>query len=234
MHYTLAQCKELAEKLLLPMPTHTFLEANLHHAMPWPSDEQIKAVLLEEAKSKKRAALRLGITRRCLCRRLKEIKVIGCSDRRMSNYVDVKSVLIRLTNNQTFQQISEETEIHQAWLCRLVSGLMVAFHQKYHAPDLRPRNPARVRAAEQRQAERDVRAARNAVVRFTNNSGSSTPISLQGLMTTRVQISSVLSQLENSTNNIWTITNTPSASGWVSTSDYSSIINFTDSEGDVT
>jgi hypothetical protein len=141
MHYTLDQCKEIARLLLSPTD-RVPLKVVLDHELPWPSDTEVRAYLLEANKSKKRAASLLGITKKCLRRRLREIKERGLSNRLLPP-LTVHEVLDRLLHNQSFQQISEETEIHQSLLCRLVSGLIIAIKQPalvQHAPVRRHRN----------------------------------------------------------------------------------------------
>jgi hypothetical protein len=144
MHYTLDQCKEIARILLNPTD-RVPLKVVLDHTLPWPTDTEVHASLLEADKSKKQAAVRLGITKRCLRRRLKEIKENGISTRPLEP-LTVHEVLDRLLHNQSFQQISEETEVHQSLLCRLLTGLIVAIKQ-----------PALVQRAPRRRGRTEIR-----------------------------------------------------------------------------
>lgn len=124
MHYTLDQCKEVA-RILLQQENPPLLKVDLDYELPWPTDAAVLDSMSTFGRSKKQAATALGITRKCLKRRIGEMKEFE-SSARLNEPVTVRKILLLLTQDKNFQQISDETEVHQMLLCRLLTSLVVA------------------------------------------------------------------------------------------------------------
>lgn len=128
MHYTDAQCAELARKILASIATSDGIAAcealriDTSYELAPPTDSDITLAMARAGGSKLKAAKLAGITRKGLARRLGEMRRNGTS--KPASEITLEVLLKHLERGKTISELSRGTELHQAKLCQLITKLM--------------------------------------------------------------------------------------------------------------